>query len=139
MEYNKGSAIILTIIIITVFATYTLYSRSYILINSQRDFLFSKYYERATASALSCREMAVARLSTDFLYRADGVKVPNYNCDYSIFTNSNYRDADIYVDIFAMGTTSVPRFIYPKNIMVSIKSTVKISHIAPTIIKTIFQ
>ncbi len=139
MKDNKGAVLILIVVILTVMATLILYSYSYFLFDSERDFLFSKYYERAIASALSCREAAMARLNIDFQYRTNNADILDFKCNYSTTNNYDLKDKDIYVDVFATGTVDVPKFIYPKPISIGIKSTVKISHIGPSIIKTIFQ
>ena len=139
MKRNKGAVLILIVVVLTITATFILYSYSSFLVTSQKDFLFSKYYERAIASALSCREVATARLNVNFLYRASNAEITNFNCKYSIVTNSNFMDRDVYIDIFATGTVDVPKIVYPKSILVGIKSTVQISHIGPKITQTIIQ
>ena len=139
MKENRGAVLILIVVVLAVSATFMLYSSSHFLLISQRDFLFSKYYERAVASALSCREAAAARLNVNFQYRASHAEVSQFNCIYSVFTNPDIKDKDMHVDVFATGTSEVPRFIYPKTIFVALKSTITISHLGPAIDKTIFQ
>ncbi len=131
--------LVLIVVVLTITATFILYSYSSFLFTSQRDFLFAKYYERAVASALSCREVATARLNTNFQYRISNANISRFNCTYSIITNPNFKDKDIYVDVYATGTANVPRFIYPKTITVALKSIIKISHLGPTIIQTNLQ
>lgn len=139
MKNNKGGVLILIVLVLTVTSTFLLYSYSNFLINSQRDFLFSKYYERAALSALSCREVAAARVNVNFQYRILNTEISSFNCKYSIVTNPDFKSKDIYVDVFATGTVNVPVFIYFKPISISLKSTIRISHIGPTILKTTFQ
>ena len=139
MKNNKGAVLILIVVVLTITATFILYSYSSFLVTSQKDFLFSKYYERAAASALSCREDAAARLNINFLYRVPNVVLSKFKCEYSIVANNEVKDKDIYVNVFATGTVNVPISIYPKILAVSVKSTIKISHLGPTVIKTIFQ
>ncbi len=139
MIKNRGAVLVLIVVLLTISATFILYGYSYFLFNNQRDFLFSKYYERAVASALSCREVATARLNINFLYRVSNAELLNFNCKYSVVTNNDVKDKDIYIDVFATGTVDVPISIYPKVIVVSLKSTIQISHIGPKIIKTILQ
>jgi hypothetical protein len=139
VKRNKGAVLVLIVVVLTVSATFAMYSYSYLLINSQRDFLFSKYYERAIASALSCREVAMARVNVNFLYRASNAEIANFSCKYSVVTNNEVKDRDVYIDIFATGTVDVTKIVYPKSILVGIKSTVQISHIGPKITQTIIQ
>lgn len=139
MKRNKGAVLILIVVVLTITATFILYSYSSFLVTSQKDFLFSKYYERAVASALSCRETATARLNVNFLYRVSNAELSNFNCKYSVVTNNEVKDRDVYVDIFATSTIDVPVFIYPKSISVVLESTIKISHLGPAIIKTILH
>lgn len=139
MKNKRGAALILIVVILTVSATLILYSFSSFLFSSQRDFLFSKYYERAIASAISCREEAMAQININFQYRINNSGVSGFNCTYSIKDNYDIKDKDIYVDIFATGTVDTPRFVYFKPLFISLKSSIKISHIGPTVTKTIFQ
>lgn len=137
MKRNRGIVLVLIILILSVSFTFILLASFNYLINSQRDFLFSKYYERAIASALSCREVAMARLNLNFLYTANDINISDHNCHYSVIFDHTLKD--VYINIFSTSTIDIPRFIYPKNIIVSIKSTVQISHVGPNVIKTIFQ
>lgn len=139
MKKNKGAVLILIIVVLTISATFILYSYSNYLFSRQRDFLFSRYYERAIASALSCREAAMARLVQDFQYRNNELYLQEFKCKYSIKTNQNPTESNIYLEIFATGTTGVPKVVFFKPVTVSIISTVQISHIGPRIQKTIFQ
>ncbi len=139
MKNNRGAVLVLVIVVLGITATFILYSYSSFLVTSQRDFLFSKYYERAAAAALSCREAAAARLNVNFQYRVSNKEILNFPCQYSILSNYDFKDKDIYVDVFATGTMDVPKFVYPHAISVSIKSTIKISHIGLTITKTFLQ
>lgn len=139
MKKNKGAVLILIVVVLTISATFILYSYSYYLFSSQRDFLFSRYYERAIASALSCREAAMARLVQDFQYKTDELYLQEFKCKYSVKENQNLTEPNISLDIFATGTTDVPKIIFLKPITVSVKSTVQIPHIGPQILKTILQ
>ena len=136
MKDQKGAVLILIVVVLMVTSTLVLYSYSSFLFKSQRDFLFSKYYERAIAAVLSCRETAMARLNFNFLYRIENEN-GNPNCTYSVI--NNHTSKDVYVDINTTSTIDVPKFIYPKNIIISINSLVKISHVGANIIKTNLQ
>ena len=66
---------ILVLLGIMLTVTGLIYSCFYLNANEDRDLIFRKYYMRAIASALSCREVAMARLTNNFLYRSGDVSV----------------------------------------------------------------
>lgn len=138
---NKGAVLVLIVVMFMVMSTFFLYSYQQIVFTGSRDFLFSIYYERAIASALSCREVAMARLTADFQYRTSeidiNISLPQLlntqnapKCKFSVSGNGTY------IDIYATGIIDAPHSISKLPITAYIKSTVSISYTNPKIIST---
>ena len=130
----------------------------------QKDRAFSQEYNRAIANALSCREVAMARLTSNYLFRVTDVdiysEIPYLNtlnqnqgisdisrikCKFSITSNTAFNDTqnggiinprDLYIDIVSTGLISTKLFGKNWDLNVTIKSTVLISYTFPIIKKT---
>ncbi|MEI8062170.1 MAG: hypothetical protein WCG97_02625 [bacterium] len=137
---EKGAVMILIVLILMMVATGLFASHGEGTISRQKDFLFGTYYERAIASALSCREVAMARLSANFQYVSSTTTPPEavnegIACSYSVIKNqtSPANSRDFYVDVVAVGNVSSNELL---PISLIIKSTLMISFASPKIEKT---
>ncbi len=137
---EKGAVMILVVLLLMIVATGLFASYGRMVISRQKDVLFGTYYERTIASALSCREVAMARLTDNFQYLSSTTTPPEavnegITCAYSVIKNptSPPNSRDFYVDVVAIGASNSKNFL---PISVIVKSTLLISFALPKIEKT---